>query len=516
MKVLIVDDEEHVREGVELAIDWAAYDFRDILMAEDGFNAIEIVRRENPDLIICDMSMPRMDGPSFLELLRQEGWNSKVIVLSGYQEFRYARATLLANGVDYLLKPFKIDDLDKAVAKAADSIKQSQQTKTEELRQNYRLKEAAALINEQKMVTSLQNEPINEESMVQLFKEIGLSDKPFYTLVYLPKNANSVIEQYYLGDESLFIFSVNNVLWDIIHHLGPYYCFSYESFFVVLLQAEIAIDELAFYRQKISDLWDKTLRLRTISGYCNQLTSIPQLHSSLKEALAEILATNILHSTNQIHQQPKALSSFIDYEILLLEAIRKQDKYQIEQLVHLFVEGLRTKQNVPLKELQHYSVEVNLLLMRINNKLRHENPIESMPIWLSDLQEWEHTLIHIFHNIIDNANEDATTIQTISAVKNYIVDHMNEEITLSSLAEKFHFSPQYLSKRFKEMYHTTVMNYISQLRMDKASSLLKLSDLTVQEIASTIGYEDDNYFGKVFRKHYGISPTQYRKLNKTL
>lgn len=96
MKVLIVDDEEHVREGVELAIDWPSYQMTAILQAEDGVEALEIVRREAPELIVCDMSMPRMDGPTFLEKLRAEGWDSKVIVLSGYQEFRYAKATLLA------------------------------------------------------------------------------------------------------------------------------------------------------------------------------------------------------------------------------------------------------------------------------------------------------------------------------------------------------------------------------------------------------------------------------------
>jgi len=514
MKVLIVDDEEHVREGIELSIEWAAYNIQDILMAEDGWEAIELVRREVPELIICDMSMPRMDGPSFLELLRNEGWNSKVIVLSGYQEFRYTRATLLANGVDYLLKPFKIDDLDKAVAKAVDSIKQSQHTQTEELRRNYRLKEAESLINEQKMVAYLQNEPLQQESMAKLFKAIGLSAKPFYAIVFLPSNASLVIENLYLGDESLFIFSVKNVLRDIINHLGPYYCFSYESFLMLFIQTDITIDEMNFYRKKVSDTWEKALHLRTISGLSNQLTTLETLHSSLKEAKAEVLNTNILQASPQQPQQPEEMNSFMENERLLLEAIRNQDKDQIRQIVIRFVTTLRSKPYVPLKELKHYSIEVNLILMRMGQTLPNENPIETIPIWLSDLDEWERTIIHIFHNIIDYTNKDSATIPTISAVKNYIVDHLSEEITLTSLAEKFYFSPQYLSKRFKEIYHTTVMNYLTKLRMENASSLLELSELTIQEIAQSVGYDDENYFGKVFRKYYGTSPTQYRKAHK--
>ncbi|TLS49106.1 response regulator [Paenibacillus antri] len=513
MKVLIVDDEEHVREGVELAIDWEAYGIRSILMAEDGVSAMELVRREDPDLIICDMSMPRMDGPRFLELLREEGWNAKVIVLSGYQEFRYARATLLASGVDYLLKPFKIDDLDRVVAKAVESIKESRHLRTEDIHKNYRLKEADSLFNEQKMAAYLQADPIHEEGVLQLLHDVGLTESPFFTLVYLPINGNHVIERYYLGDESLFLFSVKNVLRDIVQHVGPYYGFSYDSFFVVLLQAELDEAELEFYRKRIADAWEQALRLRTISGVSRQPGTAGQLQTSLKTAKSEILHANIFGPTEKAGE-PKPFLSFMDHEMLLLEAIRNRDKVRIRQLVRQFAETLRSKEVVPVKELQHYSVEANLLFMRIHHQLREQAPLEAMPLWLSDLQEWERTLISMFQSIIDNANEDASTIHTISAVKHYIADHLNEDITLSSLAERFHFSPQYLSKRFKEMYNVTVINYLTQSRMEKAAALLRHTELPVQDIARTVGYEDDNYFGKVFRKHYGASPTQFRKERK--
>lgn len=511
MKLLIVDDEEHVREGVELAIDWQKYGFHRILTAEDGYEAIELVRRENPDLIICDMGMPRMDGPQFLKLLRQEGWTAKVIVLSGYQEFRYARAALLANGVDYLLKPFKIDDLDQTVAKAVESIQQIRQLQAEEIYRNYRLKEADTLFHEQRMAAFLQNEPIDEKGMLQLFQDVGLTDKPFCVLVFLPTNADAVIEQRYLGDESLFLFSVKNVLRDIIQHLGPSYCFAYESFYIVLLQSELRASELEFYRSRIADSWEQSLKLRTISGICKHPSTVGQLHAALKMAQTEILHTNIFQPDHKLEQQATPYLRFMDNEILLLEAIRHRNKDQVRDVIRRFADALRSKPYVPVKELQHYSVEANLLIVRINNQLRAPYPVESMPLWLSDLREWEHTAVSIFQSMIDHASEDASTVQTISAVKHYIADHLNEEITLSSLAETFHFSPQYLSKRFKEMYQMTVIQYVTKLRMEKAEALLKQTDLPVQEIARIIGYEDDNYFGKVFRKYYGASPTQYRK-----
>jgi two-component system response regulator YesN len=516
MKVLIVDDEEHVREGVELAIDWEKYGVRDILMAEDGVEALELVRREDPELIVCDMSMPRMDGPRFLELLRQEGWNAKVIVLSGYQEFRYARATLLASGVDYLLKPFKIDDLDRVVAKAVDSVRQSRDLQTEDIRKNYRLKEADSLLNEQKMAALLANEPVQEESLLQLLQDVGLSDKPFYALAFLPINGSDVVERYYLGDESLYWFSVKNVLRDIVSRVGPYYGFPYDSVFVVLLQAELDAVELDHYRHRIGEAWEGALRLRTISGASRHPATAGGLSSALKAAKADILSANIF-DPSQRREPPKAESylSVMDYEVLVLEAIRNRDKGQLRQLVRQFADRLRSKPYVPVKELQHYAAETNLLLMRILHHLPEQHPAEAMPLWISDLGEWERAFLSIFESLIDNVNEDASTVQTISAVRNYIADHLREDITLPMLAEKFHFSPQYLSKRFKETYRTTVMNYVTQSRMEKAGALLKHTELSVTDIAAAVGYEDDNYFGKVFRKHFGAAPTQYRKTNKS-
>lgn len=515
MKVLIVDDEEHVREGVELAIDWAAFGIGDVLTAEDGAQALEVVRREDPEIIICDMSMPGMDGPRFLELLRKEGWNAKVIVLSGHQEFRYARATLLASGVDYLLKPFKIDDLEQAVSKAAEAVRQSRQLQTEDIRKNYRLKEADSLLNENRIAASLQYEPVQEESLRQLLLDVGLTAAPFFPLVFLPMNAQAVIDQYYIGDESLFHFSVKNVLRDIVAHVGPYYSFSYEAFFVVLLQAELDTAGLEFYRKRIGAAWDQTLKLRTISAASHRPITASQLGSELKTAKADILNANVFDpAQSPTSMQPGPYLSVIDLEVLVLEAIRHRDKAQLQQVIRQFANELRKKPYVPVKELQHYSVEVNLLLMRILRQIREQYPVEPMPLWISDLREWERACLSLFEGMVDTINEDASTIQTISAVRNYVLDHLDEDLTLPKLAEKFHFSPQYLSKRFKEMYHVTVIHFLTQARMEKAANLLKHTELPIQEIAAAAGYADDNYFGKVFRKHYGIAPTQFRKTHK--
>lgn len=512
MKILIVDDEEHVREAVELSINWEKYNITTILTAEEGEAALEIVRDEQPELIICDMSMPRMDGETFLKILRKEGWEAQVIVLSGYQEFRYTRATLLANGVDYLLKPFKKDDLDQAIARAVSFIVERKQTVGEEIQKNYQLYEANALLDEQKAATYLQSDNVNYDGIKQLLVENGFSSEEVYVQLFLPRNLSMIVDRY-MGDEGLLFFVTKNILNEIFEPIAPFYFFRYESFFCLFIEATVSLEQVASYQDKLIHSWLNVMKLKTISAFSKVTYPLHDIHSGIKDCKTEMLQKNILDNGESIHKKI-ASAVFMDKEILILEAIKKRDKQYIEQLMKAFVTELREQQYVSLKELQHYTIEVNLLIMRISEQLSQYEHIEPVHLWLSELEEWEKSLISMFSLIIDSAGDNSNELQGIKAIRHYIERHLHEEISLSALSDMFYFSPQYISKKFKENYNTTIMNYLSQLRMEKASTLLAQTELTIQEIAGAVGYEDDNYFGKVFRKYYNISPSQYRKINK--
>ena len=115
LKVLIVEDEELIRKGIVLTVDWAAMDCVVVGEAANGAEGLEQVEKCDPDLIITDLKMPQMDGIEMLERLRQAGKNTYVIILTAYDSFSYAQTALRLEAVDYLLKPFHDGDLEKAV-----------------------------------------------------------------------------------------------------------------------------------------------------------------------------------------------------------------------------------------------------------------------------------------------------------------------------------------------------------------------------------------------------------------
>lgn len=117
LKVLIVEDEEMIRKGIVLTVDWAALDCVVVGEATNGVQGLEAARRLEPSLIITDLKMPQMDGIEMLTALRAEGCNAYVIILTAYDNFAYAQSALRLGAVDYLLKPFHDGDLENAVTR---------------------------------------------------------------------------------------------------------------------------------------------------------------------------------------------------------------------------------------------------------------------------------------------------------------------------------------------------------------------------------------------------------------
>ena len=115
LKVLVVEDEEMIRKGIVLAVDWAALDCVVVGEAADGAAALDAVERYDPSLIITDLKMPRMDGIQMLQQLRAQGNNAYVIILTAYDSFSYAQSALRLGAVDFLLKPFHDGELEQAV-----------------------------------------------------------------------------------------------------------------------------------------------------------------------------------------------------------------------------------------------------------------------------------------------------------------------------------------------------------------------------------------------------------------
>jgi len=516
MKVLIVDDEELIREGIELAVDWTKFGVEERLFAEDGDQAIDLIRQHHPAVLFCDMSMPGMNGLELLRRIREEQIDIQIIIVSGYDDFTYTRVAIQLGGVDYILKPFSKKDLEEALEKAIAVWKQSELNQHDNRQNQHRWRQADAMLDEQKLVMYFNGEVGYHEGIRGLFYKIGLPMHSIKAALILVQNKLELIDQRFQGDEGLFIFAVNNILHEILEPYGAHYICKLDEYQWLLLsrvkEHSGTWEEYQRCIAKIVNGWKSTLGLKVFTGLADQEVDVHTLPNAVKSARLNLLQSNLLPDSST--KPPKEIRlSFVDQQVLLQAALKNKDKVYVGDIIRSFVQKLREHGGLSLKRLQTYTVEGNLMLEQASQMIGSANQvgIKFIPIWISDLGEWEKLQTQQWWALVEDGGDEVSGSGSIHAVRDFIHHHFQEEISLSILSERFHFSPQYIAKKFKELYNTTVMTCVIELRMEKAKSLLAHTDMSVSEIANALGYVDENYFGKVFRKHHGVSPLQYRK-----
>jgi two-component system response regulator YesN len=518
LKVLIVDDEEHVREGIELAIDWEKFGVTERLMAENGEQAIEIIRRDKPAVLFCDMSMPGMNGLELLNLIRNEGWEVQIIVVSGYDDFVYTKAAIRANGVDYILKPFRKKDLEQAFERATTAWQHTEISLRDKRETVHRLRQADAILDEQKLGLYFKGEAAFHEGIRKLIHKVGLPILYIRAAIILPRNRLNLVNQRFQGDDELFLFAVNNIAHETLRTYGSHYICRLDEYQWLLITGTDGKGRTAAehkeYLNRVTDRWKSTLGLQVLVGFCETEAGVESLPNAIKEAKAALLQCDLLQSTSQKNQVKENVPRFMDQQILLT-ALKNKNKAHAEEIIHSFTVKLKEGGSLSLKDLQIYTIELNLLLEQasLNNSTGKETT-ELIPLWISDLDEWEKVQIKQWWARIDQEGTGGISTRNVQTIHEYICRHFQEDISLSTLSEQFHFSPQYIAKKFKELYNTTVMTFLIDLRMEKATSFLIHTDMSVSQVANAVGYSDENYFGKVFRKQNGLSPLQFRKQQK--
>ncbi|MFC0216025.1 response regulator [Paenibacillus chartarius] len=516
MKALIVDDEEHVREAIELSVDWEKFGISQRLMAEDGAQALSLIREHNPMIVFCDMSMPRMDGPELLRQLREENGETQVIVISGHDDFYYTQAAIRAWGVDYLLKPFRKSDLEQAVARAVAAWHDRQSSKSDDRETEYRLKKGDALLEEQKLADYLKGEVPFHHGIRSLLHKLSDANGGFQVALVVPRNRIELVSGRFDGDGELFIFAVNNIAHEILQPFGPHlFCRLDPQRWVLLVtrqSQDIPPSEFESYLARLADAWCRTLGLSAFIGASGGEVRMESLPAALSEAKASLLKSNIL-AVEAPPEPADDLPRLSDQRLLLEAAVAGANKAYAAELIRSFTDSLRARGKLTLKELQACTLEANLLLERANLAGLSGKELADLylPLWISDLDEWERLLVQQWWRLIESSGSESNGHHAVESMRQYINGHYQEDISLTSLSERFHFSPQYIAKKFKEEFNTTVVTYLTELRMEKARSLLAHTGMSLLEISEAVGYTDENYFGKVFKKHMGVTPFQYRR-----
>jgi two-component system response regulator YesN len=529
LRIFIIDDEQASREAAQILISNQSIPGCEIQESANGQAALELIRNGyQPDIILCDMKMPLLDGIGLIQALREENVDCPIIVISGYDDFQYMRAAIQGKAVDYLRKPFIRKQFYEALSKAV-AERESQQR----LRQyskgwsRNQLAIAANLWQEYSMAGLLRGDHGINDEIKTILSEMGVAPQSKVALaVVVPKNQERIILERYRGDRSLFHFAVRNIFEEVFGR-HSYLCRLEKQVWVAVssVHDQAVVPEFAVKLTLCQEHWSKYLHFDIISDGTASVCNWVGISDGVHERIRQLSAYNLVNTyrRNQLAPPAKRIEfregDFKELLWLLQKAAEGGNLEHATRIASQFVDKLGAMPKVTLLDLQLITNQVNAILSgfvhaHAEYSIAHTSE-DLLPNLIGDFQEWEYALVERVARLHRRMGA-SKPVNTMENVREYIERHFDQSITLSGLAKRFHMSVQHLSRRYKESFHVPPLAMVIGLRVNKAKSLLVHTAMPIVQIANAVGYEDENYFGKAFKKATKMSPSQYRDTYTTL
>lgn len=498
MKVLIVDDAAIIRSSISKRVDWAALGLRVVGEAENGLVALEQIRLQLPDIVITDLHMPVADGFSFMEEARQRIPHIQFIIISGYDEFEYARNAIRHKAVSYLLKPIQTGELVDALHMAQKNIRALQQAQS-----------SSDLIKKaylRKYLELLLLRVIDYEACNRLCREKGVGLKGSFCHCILVN-----ITEAHSRSSAFFADDLPNLMQGAAAKAFPR-----EDLCVVRTKALIPAlllgsedkapsgSAVAAFRKQLAQtgrLAENRLFVSFAAGYP------PERLRDCYDAACSALYGRFLAGDEPGLLPATAPGGKIPWYMNTAQELAYSmgtGQWETAKRLLLLLEGQLTTEtdSWALRQVfEHLSTQLFAY--------HPEYPAADQDLFLS-FSHWEEAKEHLLGIMESDPGNmlDANLLQEVVACINR---DFTKPLKLSQLAEQFHINRAYLGQLLKKKTGLTFNQYLNTLRMNHAVAIMEQNrDMNLLELSNIIGYADYAYFSRVFKAIIGISPNDYR------
>lgn len=529
-RLLVVDDEELIRQGLLARLAYLGFVFECIFEAASGNEALEILCRDAVDIVITDIRMPDMDGLTLIEKAKAKYPEMKFLLLTGYAEFAYAEKAISLGVIAYLLKPLSNQELKEALDKIYKKIEEENRLKSIVSSSNKLQKEKSDYLLEREINELITNiEFGGEERYPYLLKEypfiVGRRSFAIYFGVIHIEGESYGKGSFTKQDADLLRFSIKNVFYEIpsagtklivnnlVNLQELYVLFAME-------RKEVLRDEVEHIFLKMQSIFEKKMNVLLTMGISSCSDKVNQ--DSRKEA-KEALNQRLLHGKHNVYfyEDLKMLeaSHFPTSEVNMLDHyLERRDVENVRKTVaRIFSEDLIIRYGANYIRIMWVRI-LNLILHRFDTGAGENDKTEHILLGfglvdeVSTVQELAQHLDEIIIScMVEDGAKDANAKNKMTLVISYMEEHYHENILINEMAERYGMSPNYFSATFKKETGQSAVNYLTQIRMNKAAEALVNTEDSIAEIARRVGYEDSQYFFRVFKKAMGLTPLMYRK-----
>jgi two-component system response regulator YesN len=526
MNILIVDDEVYITEGIRQSIDWAELEIENVYTAYSMKQAIDIFMQHEIDIIICDIQMPKGSGLDLLAWIRKQGYGTVCIFLTSYAIFDYANKAIRLESMDYVLKPIPYGELTKIIKKAVLKVKEQQINKKKDLMAKY-WNDSQVKLAEQFWFRLAQG--VIVPNINQISREaVGLyPDKPFLNLNYCP----ILLQLIPSSDEareweiSLVEYALKNIIEETLFQnkdLSAISRMGNELYLVIIgvSPGNENKNDLAGQCKDVISCCSSILPY-IITCYMSdfvKIDAIPQAAARLLSAMeTKIPYENTVYILEEKTDAAadlniNELNQWIDdiftgnfeatvekvFHWLDIHAKNKTaDRIMLKKLYHDFLQGIYIYLNK--RQIQAHLLFQDEESLRITEQATRS--IKDMKIWID----------HTTRKALRFFEEVGSAASVIDMIKQYVREHLGEDLSRRDISDKVYLTPDYISHYFKERTGVSLTDYIRIERVKEAKKLLRTTNLTICEISLRVGYPSISYFSKIFKRSTGLTPQEYRK-----
>ncbi len=541
LKILIADDEDRVCRLIEKLIDWEHLDISLVATAANGIEELELIQKYEPDIVITDIRMPGMDGLQVIERVVQMERHVNFIVVSGYKQFEYAYNALKYGVEDYLLKPIHKEELNKILAKicAARLEKEKQVSDYELMEKEHKLSQE---IIQNKFIATLltqENRDVVDLAMANEKYHFSFSGPVYqcYALSIDYERVEDVEKETAEGLYRTVLKKMRKFLEEaeatgqnvngLIHNVIAGICeFRDGGTKEGVLQQEVW-NQLFEEIQKYSSSFSGYAVTMTVSApFCDFSECVDRLRDTFEHLGSRLVlgANQLIRITEAgLSKEDPALIVNMKCEDSIKAAVEAQD---LKRFDYLLRECFRMIGNEKPESYRVYYKNVEQLIRVVfeavdfdeisDTELETEKEdLYSQIRKYADKSSIRNYVLEYLNAFLKKyeASKRNQEKKPVRIVKDYIREHYQENISLEEMAKLVDLNPVYLSVLFKRSTGVNFNDYLTNIRITKAKTMLKDTNESIAVIAEEVGYANAKYFSQLFSKVVGINPTVYRKLH---
>ncbi|NIK24755.1 response regulator [Paenibacillus lupini] len=538
-KLLLVDDEPEVTEGLMMEIDWESCGFSEVKTAGNGKEAMELVEKMEPDVLITDISMPYMNGLELSDWVKKMYPITRVVILTGHDEFEYAKQAINLQVEAYVLKPFSGQQLTETVLEVKRRMDEERKMRNniELLQEHYRTtlpivreKFLSSLITRHQSIAAIREkadkygmELEGEGYLVSIISVIH-SDKPEEG-----EDPHHVVSS--IKDLDLKLFSITNIASEIWMRDKLGKVFIHQDQVVLFTVSPDANGELVMETtqnalKEILQSIEKFLKLPIMIGVgtiTQDIRSLKYSYEAAESALdyRRILGMNQIICIDDMEERVQEKLIFDEWkEQNLVRSIKLGTEQELSDVIDELFDNISRVQ-APVHDFQHYLLEMVTAIIKLSkmiddgtdpifaggagilNQYQKLNTLNETKAWFTDLCG------KVRSRIVSRRQSSYKHIveEAIQYTKTHFGD---QELSIAVVCAHLHISTGYFSSLFKKEVKLTYGAYLLQLRMEAAKEYLRTTEMKTFEIADKVGFADPNYFSLCFKKYEGVSAKEYR------